>query len=173
MNSAFDIDRYMERISYSGSRKPTLAVLRALTLAHAQSVPFENISVLQGQPIRLEPESLYEKIVVSHRGGYCFELNGLFLELLTRIGFAVCPLGARVRLGAPDRKVLPRRTHMLLEVTTNSQRWITDAPTWPPWHDSRHGARGHAQRWRPGSSHRHHAPQAPTGRRRRQVRPSE
>jgi N-hydroxyarylamine O-acetyltransferase len=123
---SFDLTRYLERIRYSGSTAATLSTLNALTEAHAESVPFENVDVLLRRAIHLEPAALYEKIVTHQRGGYCFELNGLFLELLQRLGFDARPIGARVRLGEPDRSVLPRRTHLLIEVRIDGATWITD-----------------------------------------------
>ncbi len=38
---------------------------------------------------------IYEKIVTRNRGGYCFELNGLFGWLLSEIGFDVTHLMGR------------------------------------------------------------------------------
>ncbi|MBN9475422.1 MAG: hypothetical protein ABS43_01855 [Bordetella sp. SCN 67-23] len=126
MGNQFNIDTYLARLSYQGSRQPSAAVLDALTCAHSQSIPFENIDVLLGRTIDLEPQSLYDKLVAGRRGGYCFELNGLFLELLTRLGFEVRPLGARVRLGTTDRSILPQRTHLTLAVAIDGHDWITD-----------------------------------------------
>jgi N-hydroxyarylamine O-acetyltransferase len=126
MGDSFDLDRYFERVGYRGRGTADTETLHALTAAHAQSIPFENIDVLLGRPIRLEAQALYRKLVVDHRGGYCFENNGLFLAVLDRLGFTVRPLGARVRLGVADRRVIPARTHMLLEVTLDDGRWITD-----------------------------------------------
>lgn len=126
MPDFFDLARYLERVRYGGGTAATLATLNALTQAHAEAVPFENVDVLLRRPIRLEPRALYEKIVTHRRGGYCFELNGLFLELLQRIGFDARPIGARVRLGTPDRSVLPRRTHLLIEVRIDGATWLTD-----------------------------------------------
>lgn len=126
MADSFDLSRYLERIQYRGATDATLAVLNALTEAHAESVPFENIDVLQRRPIHLEPAALYKKVVIDRRGGYCFELNGLFLELLTALGFDARPIGARVRLGTPDRSILTRRTHLLIEVRIEDATWLTD-----------------------------------------------
>jgi N-hydroxyarylamine O-acetyltransferase len=122
----FNPARYLERIDYHGATDATPDVLNALTEAHAEAVPFENIDVLQRRPIHLEPAALYEKIVTQRRGGYCFELNGLFLELLTALGFEARPMGARVRLGVPDRAILTRRTHLLIEVRIGGATWLTD-----------------------------------------------
>lgn len=126
MTAAIDLDGYFERIAYHGARAPTLEVLHALTRAHAQAIPFENIDVLLGRPVELEPAALYRKLVAARRGGYCFEQNGLLLEVLTQLGFKVRPLSARVRLGTTDRSIDLPRTHLVLEVVIDGEPWITD-----------------------------------------------
>lgn len=126
MESAVDVDGYFARIGYAGPREPTLAALHSITRAHAETIPFENVDVLLGRPIRLEPAALYQKLVVDHRGGYCFEQNGLLLDVLTQLGFAVRPLSARVRVGVSDRSIDLPRTHLVLEVTIDGAIWITD-----------------------------------------------
>ncbi|HEY2892600.1 MAG TPA: arylamine N-acetyltransferase, partial [Pirellulales bacterium] len=73
-----DLDLYLRRICYRGSREPSLETLKHLHVAHATHIPFENINVLRDEPIRLDLESLQEKLVRKRRGGYCFEQNGLF-----------------------------------------------------------------------------------------------
>lgn len=121
-----NLEQYFQRINYQSDTQPTLATLNALTFAHATHIPFENISVLQKQMIAIDPASLFEKIVVQKRGGYCFEQNGLFFAVLQQLGFDVEPLAARVRLGETDRAVIPVRTHLMLKVTIDGKSYITD-----------------------------------------------
>lgn len=122
---AFELEPYLERIAYRGARTPTLAALHALTEAHAQAIPFENLDVMLGKPIRLDLEAVFEKLVRARRGGYCFEQNGLFLHVLTQLGFTVTPLSARVRLQRP-RDYTPPRTHLFLRVELEGDSWLTD-----------------------------------------------
>ena len=94
-------ENYLERIQFSAaidtaSLAPTIQTLQALHLAHMQSVPFENLSIHYGQPIILQVDALYDKIVNQRRGGFCYELNGLFAELLRHLGFQVTLLSAGV-----------------------------------------------------------------------------
>src|SRR5262245_20037683 len=110
-----DLDAYFRRTGYTGPREPTLATLHALTFHHATSIPFENLEMLLGRPIRLEPEAIFAKLVTARRGGYCFEQNNLLLGVLTALGYRVTPLGARVRWQIP-REVTPARTHLFLRV---------------------------------------------------------
>src|SRR5579859_5767590 len=74
---------YLERIQRSNvvsgdTFEPSLPLLRTLHEAHLLAVPFENLSIHYGQPIILEAAALYDKIVRRRRGGFCYELNGLF-----------------------------------------------------------------------------------------------
>lgn len=125
MASRADIDAYFARIEYGGSREATLPVLHAITAAHSQSIPFENLDVLLGRPIELDEAALFAKLVHQRRGGYCFEQNGLLLRVLEELGFKVTPLGARVRLQRP-REYTPPRTHLCLRVEVGGVSWLTD-----------------------------------------------
>lgn len=116
---------YFQRIGYRGRYQADLALLSALTAAHTQTIPFENLDVLLGLPVPLEPDALFQKLVVERRGGYCFEQNGLFLEVLRELGFQVTPLSARVRLQRP-RDFTPPRTHVFLRVELGGESWLTD-----------------------------------------------
>lgn len=122
---AIDLDRgaYFRRIGFDGEARPDLATLKALHQAHASTIPFENLDVQMGLPVRLDLASLQDKLVRRRRGGYCFEQNGLFLAVLRRVGFEVMPCEARVRLGATS--LLPR-THMLLLVRLEGLDWLCD-----------------------------------------------
>jgi len=89
--------RYLERIGITGELKPDMETLNRLILAQLRNVPFENLDVYDvGTDILLDMESLFNKIVVQRRGGYCFELNALFMSLLKDIGFECYPIMARV-----------------------------------------------------------------------------
>ena len=125
MSETVDLDAYCARIGYDGPRTPTLDTLNDLMSAHVQRVPFENLDVLLGRGIMLEPAALQQKIVYGRRGGYCFEQNGLFLLVLTQLGFDVTPLSARVRYQRP-RDYTPARTHLFLRVRIDGVPWVAD-----------------------------------------------
>ena len=91
-----DIDAYLNRIGYHGPRDPTARTLRELHTAHMLTVPFENLSIHLGQPIIIDEDALFHKIVERRRGGFCYELNGLFAALLRALGFDVTLLSAGV-----------------------------------------------------------------------------
>lgn len=87
---------YLRRIGVPAPEAPTFAALASLHRAHLLTVPFENFDIGLGRPIRLDRTSLWSKIVDERRGGYCYELNGLFGLLLRRLGYAVDLVSARV-----------------------------------------------------------------------------
>lgn len=118
-----DRSAYLARIGYEGALTPSIETLQGLHRAHVMTVPFENLDIHLGRPISLDPADLFRKIVVDRRGGYCFELNGLFALLLEDVGFAVTRLAARVLYGAEG--VRPR-SHQLLRVQLGEAAWIAD-----------------------------------------------
>ena len=120
-----DLDAYFARIGYDGAVEPSLPVLNGIVRAHVQSIPFENLDVLQGRPIELSGAALERKLVHARRGGYCFEQNGLLLHVLQSIGFDVAPLSARVRYGRPAG-VTPPRSHLFLRVEIDGTSWLAD-----------------------------------------------
>jgi N-hydroxyarylamine O-acetyltransferase len=121
--SNLDLAAYFERIEYSGRARNDVTTLRLLHIAHATHIPFENIDVLLGVPIRLDPAGLQAKLVDARRGGYCFEQNSLFAAVLEQLGFDVHRLQARVRFGT--ERILPL-THMLLEVAAEGHQFLCD-----------------------------------------------
>jgi N-hydroxyarylamine O-acetyltransferase len=91
-----NVPAYLERIGYHGGLTPELTTLQALQLTHLRSVPFENLSIHAHQTIALDQASLFRKIVEQGRGGFCYELNGLFAALLDALGFKLDRLAANV-----------------------------------------------------------------------------
>jgi N-hydroxyarylamine O-acetyltransferase len=118
-----DIQAYLDRIGYRGPLTVTAETLRALQVAHLQRVPFENLSIHARQPIVLDDDSLFDKVVVRRRGGFCYELNGLFAALLRALGFQVAMLSAGV--ARADGTFGPEFDHMALLVTLE-ERWLAD-----------------------------------------------
>jgi len=115
---------YLARIGYRGATEPSPAVLAELQRAHLLTVPFENLSIHTGEAIQLRPDWLFDKLVRRRRGGFCYELNGLFADLLADLGFPVERLAARVfrddgTLGIP-------LGHLCLRVTAGGQAWLVD-----------------------------------------------
>jgi len=119
-----DIASYLERIGHEGPRTPSLDTLRALHRRHMLTVPFENLDIHLGRTIALDESAAFDKIVRQRRGGFCYELNGLFAALLRELGYEVDLLSGRVaneigRFG-------PEFDHLVLLVRLDGQRWIAD-----------------------------------------------
>jgi N-hydroxyarylamine O-acetyltransferase len=118
-----DVAAYLERIGYRGRLAPTAETLRRLHVAHLLTVPFENLSIHAGETVVLDDESLFDKIVTRRRGGFCYELNGLFAALLRALGFHVEMLSAAV--SKREGEFGPEFDHMTLLVTLE-ERWLAD-----------------------------------------------
>ncbi|HEX6484447.1 MAG TPA: arylamine N-acetyltransferase [Ktedonobacteraceae bacterium] len=121
---------YLDRIRYparanSDVLEPSLQTLQAVHQAHLLAVPFENLSIHYGQPIILQEELLFNKIVRLHRGGFCYELNGLFAWLLRQLGFQVTLLSAEVANEAGSYS--PEFDHLTLLVhDLGGADWLAD-----------------------------------------------
>lgn len=116
-------DAYLARVGVTRPRTPDLAALRELHAAHVSTIPFENLDILLGAGISLELDRIRAKLVDKRRGGYCFEQNTLFLNVLTDLGFRASPREARVRIGSA---VIRPRAHMVLSVRIDGDEWLAD-----------------------------------------------
>lgn len=97
------IRAYLDRIGCSWPEELSAGTLREITRAHLEHVPFENLEVIEeGREPSLEEADLFCKVVLNHRGGYCFELNKLFFLLLQGLGFRCYPVAVRVLMGRPE-----------------------------------------------------------------------
>jgi N-hydroxyarylamine O-acetyltransferase len=131
-SSMLDVASYLDRIGYTGPTSPTIDTLRAIHIAHLQSVPFENLDIAQGRKISLEIDQILRKIVQQRRGGFCYELNGALSALLRALGFKVTLLSARV--GRETGGEGPEFDHLALRVDLQQdlqqldfeQSWLAD-----------------------------------------------
>ncbi len=119
---AFDPERYLARIEHHQTVRLSAEGLALLHHHQLFTIPFENFDVLLGRPILLDPPSLSAKLIDKPRGGYCFELNGLFLLALRAFGFDAQPVLARVHLSSR----LMGRGHQASVVTIDGREWLTD-----------------------------------------------
>ena len=122
--TAFDLDGYLARVGGQGPLEPTLQTLAGLTRAHITRIPFENVDVLLGRGIRIDLDSIMQKVVVRGRGGYCFEHGTLFQAVLEQVGFSPTAHAARVVVIVP-RDQSPR-THMFMTVEVEGERFVLD-----------------------------------------------
>ena len=120
---SLDLSAYLARIGYAGPIEATRDALFDLHRAHASTIPFENLDIQMGLPIRIDLDSVQAKLVDRRRGGYCFEQNTLLRAALEAFGFAPVRREARVRFGAPV--TLPR-THGVHTLACEGREWLVD-----------------------------------------------
>jgi N-hydroxyarylamine O-acetyltransferase len=117
-----DPARYLARLGFDAPPPPTLETLRALQLRHTSAFAFETIDTLLRRPVPVDLPTLERKLLHDGRGGYCYELNRLFLALLQHLGFEARPLAARVIEG----DVPLARTHLMLRVVVDGAAHVAD-----------------------------------------------
>jgi N-hydroxyarylamine O-acetyltransferase len=119
-----DLQAYFDRINFTGEARPDVATLRALHRAHMQAIPYDSLDVQFGRPVSLDPAAAFDKIVTRRRGGWCYEMNGLFGAMLQAIGFKVTRMaGAAMREVRGDFMI---GSHLVLLVEIDGEPWIAD-----------------------------------------------
>ena len=121
-----NVPTYLNRLHYAVPVKPDAETLRGLQIAHMMSIPFENLDIGLNRPIKLSEGALWNKIIVQKRGGFCYELNGLFAWLLKQIGFDVTYLNARVFNRAGELGIDFDHLALLVQVPNQPNRWLVD-----------------------------------------------
>jgi N-hydroxyarylamine O-acetyltransferase len=120
-----DMPLYLARLGHEQPPPPTLDTLRALQLRHTIAFPFETVSLLLREPVPLDLPSLQRKLLHDGRGGYCYELNQLFLVLLQQLGFQARAISGRVVMGGPEDRQTAR-THQAVVVELDGVSWLAD-----------------------------------------------
>ena len=124
----FCVDQYLRRIDFSEAVSPTFETLNTLCWKHATHVPLDTLDLFVGQKKTLDLDSIYDNIVIKNRGGWCYELNGLFSMLLDAIGFKVSLLEGSCFMSGNDQ-FSSQFDHLLLKVNykLNSSRHLKRA----------------------------------------------
>lgn len=120
----FDIDAYLERIGSPSTAGSSEEVLDRVHYAHITHIPFENIDVLQGRGIDISPGAIFDKLVLRRRGGYCFEMNGLFCLAAQAMGMKATGVLARVSRGGENG--FGGYSHRMNIVEAGGRRYICD-----------------------------------------------
>lgn len=94
--SSQQIDAYLTRIGMARPHRADLQSLTQLHRAHLLTFPFEALDAFMGWPSGFTPAAAFDKMVLQRRGGWCFEMNGLFGAVLEGLGFRVTRLCAGV-----------------------------------------------------------------------------
>jgi arylamine N-acetyltransferase len=119
-----DLKAYLDRIGFAGEVRPDVESLKALHRAHLQAIPYENLDVQFGRPLTPDVDAAVEKIVGRRRGGWCYEMNGVFGAALEAAGFKVTRMaGGAMRELMGDAVV---GNHLVLLVEIDGQPWIAD-----------------------------------------------
>jgi arylamine N-acetyltransferase len=117
------INIYLHKVGYNEKIELDGKTLQLLQIAHLKNIPYENLDILKRVPLSLNSEALFKKMILNQRGGYCFELNGLYSNLLKSIGFDVINLAGRF---IRDESFIRMRRHRILKVKTNDGIYICD-----------------------------------------------
>ena len=115
---------YLSLLGCTDKRAVSVENLTALQRAHLERVPYNNFEILSGVVPGLDEGRLFDKIVRRRQGGYCFELNGLYAELLRKLGYPVKEYFARWHFGGSE--AVPGRRHRIIEVQLGGKTFITD-----------------------------------------------
>ncbi len=118
----FKLDQYLARIGFVGEAKADFATLSAIMRCQLFSVPFENMDVQAGKIVSIKPEDIVQKITQQRRGGYCYEVNGIFAMALQALGIAYQFVAARPMF-YPTRRP---RTHMVVVAELAGEKWLCD-----------------------------------------------
>ncbi len=121
--SSAQLSHYFARVGYSGTATPSLSTLRDLHRAHLLTIPYENLDIHLGVPLTLDPARIFTKLVDEGRGGWCYEMNGLFAQVLDTIGFSVRRVAGTV--GRTRSGWRAQGNHLVLIVTLD-RPWIVD-----------------------------------------------
>lgn len=117
-----DLQAYLKKVGISQSLNINIDTLLLLHNAQHRRLPFENFDIALGRGISVAEQDIINKLIYRERGGYCYELNALLLNVLKTIGFDARPLLGRVHLsGTPSG-----RTHQFILVTIGEDKWIVD-----------------------------------------------
>lgn len=119
----FNINEYLKRIKFDEKVSNTFEDLKAIHHAQHRTIPFENFDICLGKGINLDSSTIFQKLIMNKRGGYCFELNGLLLMALKTIGFEARALLCRVHI----KGEATGRSHLISLVTINEKNWIVDS----------------------------------------------
>jgi N-hydroxyarylamine O-acetyltransferase len=91
------LSAYLKRIGYPGTPKVDFRTLAQIQRGHMEHIPYDALDVPLGIPVSLATEPAFSKLVKGMRGGWCYEMNGLFRWALEAIGFEVIPMTAAVK----------------------------------------------------------------------------
>lgn len=117
------IRAYLGRIGFSGDPRPDLATLTEIHRRHVEAIPWNNLDAFTGRPTGRDPASAFDKIVRQGRGGWCFEMNGLFAWMLESLGFRITRMAAGVMRETMGAEMLGNHLALLVHL---DELWLAD-----------------------------------------------
>ncbi|PTT30362.1 arylamine N-acetyltransferase [Chryseobacterium sp. HMWF028] len=120
-----DLEKYFERIHFSGTPEMSMETLKKIHQLHPKYIPFENIDSYIGKVPSLNLDDIFKKLVLESRGGYCYEQNLLLSEVLKTLGFSVKLQLGRVVWGRQENSIAAQ-THLLLIVDFEGKKYVVD-----------------------------------------------
>ncbi|MFB3387167.1 arylamine N-acetyltransferase [Flavobacterium sp. LAR06] len=120
--TSFNLQQYLDRIKFSGEIELNIEGITKLMRSQLFSVPFENIDVQAGKVISLNGDDIVNQIVNLNRGGYCYQINGLFSLALQEIGIPHYYVAARPLVN-PGQNA---KTHLGIIVTIENEDYLID-----------------------------------------------
>jgi len=114
---------YLLRIGIETAVNADAEGLKLLHRQHLLNVPFENLDIHWKRRIVLDTDEFFKKIVDERRGGFCYELNGLFNILLRELGFRTRLVSARV---FGEQGFGPEFDHAAIIVTIGELEYLVD-----------------------------------------------
>ena len=116
------VENYLKRISFQGEIQTNQRTLVALHRNHILNIPFENLDIHYGRKIILDLNRIEQKVIANRRGGFCYELNGLFGALLSQLGYDVRLISARVY----GKEKFGRELDHLILLVKLDEDWLVD-----------------------------------------------
>lgn len=123
-NPSLDVDAYLKRIDCKREYRPSLRWLKNLHRNHLLHIPFENLDIHIGNQIILDIDKIFDKVIRQNRGGFCYELNGLFYHLLAELGFNVKILSAKVM--TEEGNIGLEFEHLMAMAYLDDKQWLID-----------------------------------------------
>ncbi|MEQ9285846.1 MAG: arylamine N-acetyltransferase [Cyclobacteriaceae bacterium] len=140
---SIDVEAYLQRIDCVREYKPSLRFLRQMHKNHLLHIPFENLDIHIGNEIILDVSRIFNKLITSKRGGFCYELNGLFYHLLLELGFQAKIISARVV--SEDGTLGKEFDHLLLIVYLEDNQYLVDVGFGSSFHTPKEFVQGKVQ----------------------------
>lgn len=118
----FVLQKYFDRIGFNANATAGIATVAEIMRCQLFTVPFENLDVQAGKNVSLVPEEIVEKIIERNRGGYCYEVNGIFAMALQALDIPYQFVAARPMF-YPVRRP---KTHMAIVLKVDGEEWLCD-----------------------------------------------